>query len=35
MEDVDIVDENNQLENGLPVESKQEKEINSDMDKMK
>lgn len=32
--DVDIVDQNNQLVNGLPAESKEEKLLQADMDKM-
>lgn len=34
MEDANIVEGNNQLENGLPAASKQEKDINSDMEKI-
>ena len=32
--EVDIVEGNNQLENGLPAQSEVERELQSDMDKM-
>ena len=32
--DVDIVDSNNQIENGLPAESKEEKLLQKDMAKI-